>query len=130
MPWFLMIVLALHVLSSVFWAGTAFVLARTGGPDAGRFFRPQVGAAIVATVSGAVLWGLTHAGGSGGPEKVLGFGIATALIASLVQGAGVGPSLRAAGRGDVEAPRVAVAYRPSAGLLMVTIICMAVARYV
>ncbi|WCM28661.1 hypothetical protein NDN01_07040 [Sphingomonas sp. QA11] len=131
MPWFLIIVLSFHVLSSVFWAGTTFVLARNGGVGAARLFRPQMGAAIVATVSGAILWHLTHADGWGYPEKVLSLGIAAALLALAVQAIGAGRALRAAGSPDAATPAsLAPIYRVSAGLLMVTVVCMAVARYV
>ena len=34
----LIIALSLHILSSVFWAGTSFVLARTGASAANSFF--------------------------------------------------------------------------------------------
>ena len=61
----LIVALALHVLSGVFWAGSTFVLARTGGDQADRLFRPQMGAAVVAIASGAVLWFLLHRGTPG-----------------------------------------------------------------
>ena len=44
----LILTLVLHVLSGVFWAGTTFALARTGGNDAKQLFGPQMGAATVA----------------------------------------------------------------------------------
>ncbi|MES2450195.1 MAG: hypothetical protein V4610_06480 [Pseudomonadota bacterium] len=131
MPWFLIIVLSFHVLSSIFWAGTTFVLARNAGVGATRLFRPQMGAAIVATVAGAILWHLTHGGGWGDSEKVLALGIAAALLALAVQAIGAGRALRAASSSDTAAPAsLASVYRISAGLLMVTVVCMAVARYV
>jgi hypothetical protein len=34
----LIIALSLHVLSSVFWAGSSFTLARTGGAGGSSFF--------------------------------------------------------------------------------------------
>ncbi|MEN3375287.1 MAG: hypothetical protein V7604_642, partial [Hyphomicrobiales bacterium] len=51
----LIVTLVLHVLSGVFWAGSTFALARIGGNQADRFFRPQMGAAAVAIVTGGVL---------------------------------------------------------------------------
>lgn len=119
----LIIIVALHVLSSVFWAGSTFAMARTGGGEAARLFRPQMGAATVDVVTGGALWGLLHRGGFGTGEIVLAAGIASALAALAVQGLGVGRGLRAV---DVA---VAVPYRISAGLLMVTAVCMAAARY-
>src|SRR5437660_12767972 len=58
----LIVALVLHVLSGVFWAGTTFALARTGGNQADRFFRPQMGAAAVVAVTGGLLWFLLHHG--------------------------------------------------------------------
>jgi hypothetical protein len=52
----LIVALVLHVLSGVFWAGTTFALARTGGNQADLFFRPQMSAAAIAVVTGGVLW--------------------------------------------------------------------------
>lgn len=51
----LVVTLVLHVLSGVFWAGSTFTLARTGGTGAEKLFRPQMGAAVVAVLTGAVL---------------------------------------------------------------------------
>ncbi len=44
----LIIALSLHVLSSVFWAGSSFALARTGGLGGEKLLFPQIGAATVA----------------------------------------------------------------------------------
>ncbi|MGY4318547.1 hypothetical protein [Bradyrhizobium sp. JR3.5] len=52
----LIIALSLHVLSSVFWAGSSFTLARTGGLGGEKLLVPQIGAATVAIVTGATLW--------------------------------------------------------------------------
>lgn len=82
MPVFLMILLAIHVLSSIFWAGSTFTLARTGGAGSQQFFRPQMGAATVAFLSGATLMGLYHGSWLSGSETVLGIGILTAIAAA------------------------------------------------
>ena len=119
----LIISIALHVLSSVFWAGSTFVLARSGGAEAAKLFRPQMGAATVAALTGGVLWGMAHRGGFGTMEKVLAAGAAAALTAFAVQFLVVGRGLRAGAA-------VAVPYRISAGLLMLALICMATARYI
>src|SRR5260370_33404935 len=47
----LIVTLVLHVLFGVVWAGSTFVLARTGGYQADRFFRPQMGAASSAVLT-------------------------------------------------------------------------------
>ncbi len=57
----LIIALSLHILSSVFWAGTSFTLARTGGVGGELLFRPQMGAATIAVLSGGYLGHLAHA---------------------------------------------------------------------
>ena len=86
---------AIHVLAAVFWAGTTFGLARTGGASADRLFVPQMGAATIAVLSGGYLWKLTHSGGFFGPaERVLAVGVLCAVIAAGVQGALAGPALR------------------------------------
>ena len=51
----LLVTVALHVLTGVFWAGTTFALARTGAVSAASLFRPQMGAAAVAVIAGGVL---------------------------------------------------------------------------
>lgn len=124
---FLITVIAMHVLSSVFWAGTTFVLARTGANDAARLFRPQFGAAIIAIISGVFLWSLIRAGSFGNAEMLLAIGAAAAVTALLIQAVGV---LRGLGATGQAAPWLGLLYRISAALLFVTVICMAVARYV
>jgi len=129
----LIIALVLHILSGVFWAGTTFVLARTGGYHADRFFRPQMGAAAITVVTGGVLWFLLHRGAAGIQEHLLAAGAVSALLAASVQGAAA-PALRQAatigGSGDfVPSHRVAVSQRIAAALLAIAVVCMASARY-
>src|SRR5260370_39476877 len=95
----LIVTLVLHVLFGVFWAGSTFVLARTGGYQADRFFRPQMGAATLAVLTGALLWFLLHRGPAGIQEYILGVGAVCALLAAGVQGASA-PALRLAGSGE------------------------------
>ena len=90
----LIVALVLHVLSGVFWAGTTFALARTAGNRADLFFRPQMGAAAVAVVTGALLWFLLHHGHLGTPGELLAIGALCALLAGGVQGAMGAPALR------------------------------------
>ncbi|HWZ58607.1 MAG TPA: hypothetical protein VNW46_06470 [Gemmatimonadaceae bacterium] len=118
----IVVVVAFHVLAGVFWAGSTFVLARAGGVGAEQLARPQLGAAGVAVIAGVVLWILMHAHGFHRAEAVLVLGACCAIAAGVVQAlfAFVG-TLR---------PRVGVGQRVAAGLLMVTVVCMAVARYV
>src|SRR5258708_1141999 len=83
---------AVHVLAAVFWAGTTFALARTGGAAVDRVFVPEMGAAAIAILSGGYLWKLTHGGGVfGQAEQVLAVGALCAIIALGVQGVLVAP---------------------------------------
>ncbi len=129
----LIIALVLHVLSGVFWAGSTFALARTGGNQAERFFRPQMGAATIAIVTGGLLGYLLHRGTPGIQEHLLAIGALCALLAAGVQGSGARAvkALSAAGAGEALAAssRVATSQRIAAALLAVTVICMAAARY-
>ncbi|MBB4098920.1 hypothetical protein [Sphingomonas kyeonggiensis] len=122
----LILTIAVHVLSSIFWAGSTFVLARNGGRGASGLIRPQTGAAGVAVLSGLLLWHLLHSGSFQLVEQILATGAAAAILALLLQLALVRPALRS---GEASR-RVAGGYRASAVLLIVTIICMAVSRYV
>ncbi len=129
----LIAVMSLHLLASVFWAGTTFGLAVTGGAGE-RLFRPQMVAATIAVLAGAYLWSQLHASGFGGSELVLGLGGLCAVAAAGVQGTVGGRAIRELhnGRvGDADArARIASAQRIAAVLLAVTIVCMAAARYV
>jgi uncharacterized membrane protein len=129
----LIIALSLHVLSSVFWAGSSFVLARTGGAGGELLFRPQMGAAVVAILTGGYLGHSIHGGTFGTAEKILAAGAFAALIAVAVQGAMGGraiASLRSGKTGEVGArSRLATAQRIAAVLLAVTAVCMGAARY-
>ena len=129
----LVITLSLHVLSTVFWAGTSFALARTGGAGGEQLFRPQMGAAVVAVLTGGYLGHLAHAGTFGTTEQVLAIGALTALIAAGVQGAIGGRAIRSlrVGKTDeaVARSRIAAAQRIAAVLLAVAAVCMGAARY-
>jgi hypothetical protein len=129
----LVITLSLHVLSTVFWAGTSFALARTGGAGGEQLFRPQMGAAVVAVLTGGYLGHLAHAGTFGTTEQVPAIGALAALIAAGVQGAIGGRAIRSlrVGKADeaVARSRIAAAQRIAAVLLAVAAVCMGAARY-
>jgi uncharacterized membrane protein len=130
----LVIALSLHVLSSVFWAGSSFALARTGGAAGEQLVFPQLGAATIAILTGGYLGHLVHAGNFGTTEQVLALGAVCALIAVGIQAA-IGPravfTLRR-GTGDLAnvRSRIATAQRVAAGLLGITALCMGAARYI
>jgi len=125
--------LSLHILSSVFWAGTSFTLARTGGVGSDRLFRPQMGAATIAVLTGGYLGHLVHASSFGTSEQILTVGALAALIAAGVQGAIGGRAIRSLRAGTADEAgarsRIATAQRVAAALLAVTAVCMGAARY-
>lgn len=129
----LIIAMSLHILSSVFWAGTSFTLARTGGVGGDRLFRPQMGAATIAVLTGGYLGHLVHAGSFGTSEQILTVGALAALIAASVQGAIGGRAIRSLRAGTADEAgarsRIATAQRVAAALLAVTAVCMGAARY-
>src|SRR6516225_6801643 len=90
----LLMTLVLHILSGVFWAGSTFALARTGAMTADQLFRPQMGAAVVAVITGGVLWHLLHPSGFSTMEQVLALGAFGAVLAAGAQGALCGRGLR------------------------------------
>jgi uncharacterized membrane protein len=130
----LIIALSLHVLSTVFWAGTSFTLARTGGVGGEQLFRPQMAAAVIAVLTGGYLGHLVHAGTFGTTEQVLAIGALAALVAAGVQGAIGGRAIRSLRVGKTEEAvarsRIATAQRIAAVLLAVAAVCMGAARYV
>src|SRR5207237_754622 len=78
-------VISLHVLAAMFWAGTSFTLARTGGLGGAQLFRPQMGAATVAILAGGCIWQVSHAGAFDTAERVLALGAVCAIIAASVR---------------------------------------------
>jgi hypothetical protein len=131
---YLIIILSLHVLAGVFWAGTTFGLARTGGAGAVQLFRPQMGAAAVAVLTGAYLWGQMVQGSLALGEKLLGVGVLCAIVAAGVQGAIGGRAIHRLGGGTGDEARlrsaIALSQRVAAGLLGLTVISMVASRYI
>ncbi|TPL90337.1 hypothetical protein [Mesorhizobium sp. B2-3-12] len=135
MQYVYIVVIGLHVVAGVFWAGTTVTLARDPEIKAERFIRPQLGAAGMVFLTGALLWYLFHGAYFGSMEMVLALGILTASAAAGVLGAMVrAPSRRLAGASaDIETQlraRMAMGERIAARLLAITVLCMAVARMV
>ncbi|KAA3447518.1 hypothetical protein C7I87_26780 [Mesorhizobium sp. SARCC-RB16n] len=133
MQYVYIVVIGLHVMAGVFWAGTTIAVARDPDIRAERFFRPQMGAAGLAFLTGLLLWYFFHEGAFGSMEKVLAFGILTALIAAGVQGALVGSASRQLAGADPATQTVLRAKmtrgeRIAGGLLVITVLCMATAK--
>src|ERR1700732_2277661 len=130
----LIVTLVLHILSGVFWAGTTFALARTGANQTDQFFRPQMGAAVIVVATGGLLWYLVHPGSFGTTEQILAVGVFCAFVAAGVQGMSGGSRLRKLSIVDESEAsrlrhRVATGPRVAGAFLMITVTCMAVARY-
>ena len=113
----LIVLIGLHILAGVFWAGSTFAVARSGGAGAQTLFRPQMGAATITVLAGIGLWGILHRGAMGPMEHTLAVGALCAIAAAGVQGATHRKS-------PLKGQRIA------AGLLAVAVICMAIARFV
>ncbi len=133
MQYALILVAALHVLTAVFWAGTTFALARTGGAATERLFKPQLVAAVLACISGGYLGHTLHAHALGRSEQVLIAAAAASVIALLVQVSIVGDAMRTLCGGARDHARAraqaTMAHRVAAGLLALAAIGMATARY-
>ena len=129
----LLLTLTLHLLAGVFWAGSTFTLARIAAASADRLFWPQIVAAAGAIVTGGYLWYLLHSSFDT-QEQVLVLGALGAVLAVGAQAALCGPALqqlkRAEHKGGLLQARVTLGQRVAAGLLALTVICMAVARYI
>ena len=126
------IALSLHLLAAVFWAGTTFTLAATGGTGGERLFRLQMIAAAIAVVAGLYLWNALNPQGKTG--MILGLGGLCAIAAAGVQGAIGARATRELRNGqpsqaDARA-QIATAQGIAAILLAVTIVCMGAARYI
>jgi hypothetical protein len=113
----LIVLIGLHILAGVFWAGSTFAIVRSGGAGAQALFRPQMGAALVTVLAGMGLWGTLHRGAMGPMERMLALGALCAIVAAGVQGA-------TRKKNPLKGQRIA------AGLLAVAVICMAIARFV
>ncbi|TIT35104.1 MAG: hypothetical protein E5W65_14640 [Mesorhizobium sp.] len=133
MQYVYIVVIGLHVMAGVFWAGTTIAVARDPDIRAERFFRPQMGAAGLAFLTGLLLWYFFHEGAFGSMEKVLALGILTALIAAGVQGALVGSASRQLAGADAATQtelraKMTTGERIAGGLLVITVLCMATAK--
>jgi hypothetical protein len=121
LPLFIVVV-AFHVLSGVFWAGSTFVVARNPQVWSRGIARAQFGAALVAVAAGAVLWGLLRLPIASPSALVLALGAACAILAAAIQ-------LVLALTAGNSTVRPVLWQRAAAVLLAVTVVAMATARY-
>jgi hypothetical protein len=113
----LIVLMGLHVLAGVFWAGTTFAVVRSGGAGVDALFGPQMGAATITVLAGVGLWGILHRAAHGPMEHTLALGALCAIAAAGVQGA-------TRRKNPMKGQRIA------AGLLAIAVLSMAVARFV
>ncbi|WJI76143.1 MULTISPECIES: hypothetical protein [unclassified Mesorhizobium] len=131
MQYVYIVVIGLHVMAGVFWAGTTITLARDPEIRAERFIGPQMGSAGMVFVTGALLWYFFHGAYFGSMEMVLALGILAAFAAAGVlsktsrQLAGADVATEAALR-----TKMARGERIAAWLLVLTVLCMATARMI
>lgn len=135
MQYVYIVVLGLHVLTGVFWAGTTITLARVPEIKAEKFLPLQMRAAGIVMVTGALLWYFFHGAYFGSMEITLAIGIVAAFAAagvlSMVVRSAAG-KLAAADASEEARLRAQMAkgQRIAAGLLVLTVICMAIARMI
>lgn len=127
----ILLAISIHVLAAVFWAGSTFAVARVGASLLSRLFLPQVGSAIVAVVSGGYLWHVLHGRALGTGEQVLIVGAACGLLALAIQ---IGVTARDFLRNKTRATQQLgasslIGQRIAAALLVIVVICMAIARF-
>jgi 2-keto-3-deoxy-L-rhamnonate aldolase RhmA len=113
-----MVLISLHALAGVFWAGSTLALTHTSPAHkiTPELFRAQMSAAVLAITAGAALWGLVIRGDHGPMANTLAIGALCALAALGAQAA-----MR---RSPVMSQRIA------AVLLSVTVVCMVISPYV
>ena len=120
------------MLAAIVWLGLAVVISMNAGQGGEKAFRFQMIAAVVAFLSGGYLWHLDYGSQFGAAQKVLAFGVVCAIAASGVQGMMVGRTRRKLKAGTIaeEAarPKIARANQIAAGLLIITLVCMFMAR--
>ena len=127
--------IGLHVMAGVFWAGTTITLARDPDIRAERFIQPQLGAAGMVFLTGALLWYFFHGAYFGSMEMVLALGILAAFAAAGVLSVVVRKTSRQLAGADAATERalrakMAGGERISAWLLVLTVLCMATARMI
>ena len=82
MQYVYVVVMGLHVLSGVYWAGTTIALARDPEMRAEKFFPSQMRSAGLVMLTGALLWYFFHGAYFGSMETVLAIGVVTAFAAA------------------------------------------------
>jgi hypothetical protein len=144
---------AIHILSGIIWAGFVVVLATLVLPNLAAEGRGAFGqymaksgsriagiAAALTLLSGLYLMFRLHSGDHSATAATLGMGALLAIIASITgatisggaarQLAKLTPGPESAAKANALRDRLILGGRITASLLVLSIICMAVARYV
>ncbi len=133
------ILITLHAVPGVFWAGSTFAIARSPLTLSDRVLgRAQAGAAGITILAGVILWGINHAHAPGPKEWILTVGVFCAVAAVVIQHAIAWPAYgRLSKQADIpfaeaaaDRKSVVAGQRVSAALLVVTVIAMVSWRYV
>ncbi len=129
----MMVLIVLHVVPGVFWAGSTFALARDPMMGDRSLGVAQAGAAGVTILVGIVLMAMHYDVAPGAPDWDLGIGALCALVAVGFQHGMAWPARRrlAQGAGDETAnrQRALLGQRIAALLLAVTVIAMVIWRF-
>ena len=130
----LMVILTVHVLAGVFWAGSTSAMANLGSPEAVKLFPFQMGSAGLTVIAGLLLWYFQLGAQFYTHEQIMLAGIAAAIVAGAIQGNIIGRARRSLEGASPEARtaiigRVTKANRIAAGLLVITVACMMIARF-
>ena len=126
--------LTLHILAGVFWAGSTSAMANLASTDAARLFPFQMGSAALTVVTGLALWWFQLGTNFDTHEQILAVGLVAAIIAAAAQIALVGGArskLAASAPADDPTTNTNMTQgnRIAAGLLMITVASMVIARF-
>jgi hypothetical protein len=129
MQWIVIVLIVLHVVTGVFWAGSSFVLARTGGLLVEKLAFPQFGAGIATLCMGLATWLLALRGLPPTPGfHVLGIGAACAVLALIVQATAL-PTVKTLKGAQADSlpqwRRVVISQRVAAVFLLLAVLAMA-----
>jgi hypothetical protein len=127
------VLVAIHAMSGVFWAGSTGAMANLKGAMGERIFPFQMGSAGVAIIAGIVLFAFYRGFSGSTSDWILITGIAAATVAVVVQAVLISPAraelARATSTEAQARPRIARANRIAAGLLSLTVATMVIAKY-
>ncbi len=129
----MMVLIVLHVVPGVFWAGSTFALARDPMMGDRSLGMAQAGAAGLVIVVGIILMAIRYDVAPGAEEWDLGIGALCALAAVGVQHGVAWPARRRLAQGSTneaaDRRRAMIGQRIAALLLVITVVAMVIWRY-